>query len=76
MTTVELKRILKRKITQINDVSLLNSLNTILEPNEQIYTLTPEQRQVIIESQKEIEQGLFFTQEEIDQEFQKWLEEK
>ena len=76
MTTIELKRILKRRITQINDISLLNALITILEPKEQVYVLTPQQRQAIMESKKDIEKGHFFTQEEIDTEFQKWLEEK
>jgi hypothetical protein len=66
------------RIAEINDVSFLNAIKTILDTKTQAQTLslTPEQRFEIIESQKEIESGLFVEQVELDKEFNKWLNEK
>jgi hypothetical protein len=78
MTTIALKKLLINRIAEINDVSFLNALKTILDTktHAQTLSLTPEQRFEIIESQKEIESGLFVEQGELDKEFNKWLNEK
>lgn len=71
MTAIELKKLLIHRIAEINDVSFLNALKTILDSKTQSHTLTltAEQRYEIIESKKEIEQGLFIEQIELDKEF-------
>jgi hypothetical protein len=53
-------------------------MTTILDTKTQTQTLslTPEQRFEIIESQKEIELGLFVEQVELDKEFNKCLNGK
>lgn len=73
MTAIELKKLLINKIEEINDESFLNTINTILDTKtqSQIITLTSEQRHEIEESKKEIEQGLFIEQAELDKEFTK-----
>ncbi len=78
MTTIALKKLLINRIAEINDVSFLNAIKTILDSKTQNHTLslTPEQRFEIIESQKEIESGLFIEQVELDKEFSKWLSGK
>ncbi len=78
MTTIALKKLLINRIAEINDVSFLNAIKTILDTKTQTQTLslTPEQRFEIIESQKEIESGLFVEQVELDKEFNKWLNAK
>jgi len=80
MTTIELKKLLINRIAEINDVSFLNAIKTILETKTQTETktlsLTPEQRFEIMESRKEIESGLFVEQVELDKEFNKWLNGK
>jgi hypothetical protein len=78
MTTIALKKLLINRIAEINDVSFLNAIKTILDTKTQTQTLslTPEQRFEIIESQKEIELGLFVEQVELDKEFNKWLSGK
>ena len=75
MTAIELKKLLINRIEEINDVSFLNAIKTILDTKtqSQIITLTSEQRYEIRESKKEIEQGLFIEQVELDKEFNKWL---
>ena len=78
MTMTALKKLLNNRIAQINDVSFLNAIKTILDTKTQTQaiSLTPEQRLEIIESQKEIGSGLFVEQAELDKEFNKWLSEK
>ena len=76
MTIIALKKILINRIAEINDVSFLNAIKTILDTKAQTLSLTPEQRFEILESKKEIESGLFVEQVELDKEFNKWLNGK
>ncbi|HEY4786714.1 MAG TPA: hypothetical protein VIH57_11720 [Bacteroidales bacterium] len=75
MTSIELKKLLIHRIAEIDDVTFLNAIKTILDSKTQTRTLslTPQQQQEIIESKKEINQGLFIEQAELDNEFNKWL---
>ncbi len=74
MSAIELKKLLMHKIAEIDDVSFLKALNTILDSKTEskILSLTSEQRFEINESMEEIEQGLFIDQVELDKEFDKW----
>ncbi|NJK84905.1 MAG: hypothetical protein HC906_01915 [Bacteroidales bacterium] len=78
MTTIELKNILIHKIAEIEDISFLKAIKTILDSkaNNEILTLTPEQRNEIMESKKQIEQDLYLEHEELDKEMNKWLNSK
>ena len=75
MTTIELKKVLIHRITEINDISFLKALKTILESKTEteVISLTLEQRNEIIESKKEIEQGLYIEQEILDKKVSTWL---
>lgn len=73
MTAIELKKALIQRIAEINDVSFLKAIKTILDSKAQSLSLNDEQRIEINESKKEIEQGLFIEQAELDNEFVKWL---
>lgn len=74
MTTFELKKLLIQRITEINDVSFLKAVKTILESktNSEMILLTPEQKKEIAESKKQIEQGLFIDGESLDKDVAKW----
>ena len=78
MTTIELKKLLIHRITEINDVSFLKAVKTILDSktNTEVLLLTPEQRREIMESKKEIEQGLFVEHESVDKEVARWASAK
>jgi hypothetical protein len=78
MTTVELKKMLIHRITEINDVSFLKAIKTILDSKTEaeIISLTSEQRLELMQSRKEIEQGLYIEQELLDKEVSKWLSAK
>jgi len=75
MSAIELKKLLIHRIAEIDDVSFLKALKTIIETKtkSKVISLTKEQREEILESKKEIEQGLFIEQIELDKEFDKWL---
>jgi len=78
MTAIELKKILVHRIAEINDVSFLNAIKTILDTKTQSRTisLTEEQRLEINESKIEMKKGFLFEQSELDKEFDKWLNAK
>jgi hypothetical protein len=78
MTTLELKKLLIHRITEINDISFLRAVKIILESKTEteVLLLTPEQRSEIMESKKEIEKGLFIEQENLDKEISRWASAK
>lgn len=78
MTALELKTVLIRKISEINDVTFLKAIKTILDSktDKEILTLNTKQREEIIASQKEIENGLFVDHDELDREVTSWLNAK
>ncbi len=78
MTTIELKKLLIHRITEINDVSFLKAIKTILDAktDTEVLALTPEQRMEIMASKKEIEQGLYSNQESLNKDVAKWASEK
>ena len=77
MTTLELKKILIHRIAEINDESFLTAIKTFLDSKIQtqshILILTAQQRNEIAESKMDIEKGLFIEQDDLDNEFNKWV---
>jgi hypothetical protein len=75
MTTIELKKALIHRIAEINDISFLKAIKTILDSKteSQVIMLTEEQRDDIFESKKEIDQGQYIEHELLDKEILKWL---
>jgi hypothetical protein len=78
MTAIELKTILIHRISEINDVSFLKALKTILDTKTEsgVIQLNQEQLDDIIASKKEIEQGLFVENSVLDKEVRQWLNAK
>ncbi|MBI9037127.1 MAG: hypothetical protein JEY97_03265 [Bacteroidales bacterium] len=78
MTTIELKNILIHKITAINDESFLNAIKTIIDKKSEatIYKTTEGQKAQIQEGIYQIENGDFFTNEQVESEIDQWLKEK
>jgi hypothetical protein len=78
MTMMELKSILVHRISEINDVRFLEAIKTILDEKaeDSAIELTGDQQKEIAESKKEILQGLFIDENELDRDIQGWLIEK
>jgi len=75
MTAIQLKTLLIHRISEINDVSFLKALKTILDTKTEtgVIQLTQEQLDDIIASKKEIEQGLFIENSVLEKEVKQWL---
>jgi hypothetical protein len=78
MTTYELKTLLIHRIAEINDVSFLKALKTILDTKTEsgVIQLTQDQLKDIIESKKAIEKGLFVENNVFDKQVRQWLSER
>ncbi len=78
MTTIELKKQLINRISEIDDESFLQAIKTILDSKtqSQVITLTKAQRQEIDESKKQVEAGEFIEQDELDLKFNQWKSAK
>ena len=78
MTAIELKTILIHRISEINDISFLQAIKTILDSKTEtgVLKLSTEQLNEIIASKKEIEQRLFIENDELEKDFTKWVNAK
>jgi len=78
MTTIELKKQLIHRISEIDDESFLQAIKTILDSKtqSQVLKLTEEQRNEISESRMQIEQGQFIEQADLDKKFTEWQNSK
>jgi hypothetical protein len=78
MTMMELKSILVHRISEINDVRFLEAIKTILDEKaeDSILELTDDQKKEIAESKKQIQEGLFIKESDLDSEIQGWLDVK
>jgi hypothetical protein len=75
MTAIQLKTLLIHRISEINDVSFLKAIKTILDTKTEtgVIQLTQEQLDDIIASKKELEQGLFIENIAFEKEVKQWL---
>lgn len=78
MEVFELRNILIHKISEINDIKFLQAIKTILDSKtiHEIINLSHEQRNEIMASKKNIEEGQFIDNVELDSEVRQWLSEK
>jgi len=78
MTTIQLKNALIQRISEIEDKSILEAIKTILDSKTEsrVMTLTPEITAEIVASKKEIEEGIFFDNNQLETEVEEWLNEK
>lgn len=76
MSTVELRKRLIDKIQKTENKNLLEEASRLLDletDNIDIYKLTEDQRKVVHEARKQIDQGQFLTDEQSNKETDEWL---
>jgi len=75
MTTIELKKQLIHRISEIEDMNFLKALKTILDSklNKGVLNLTAEQKDEIIESREDVKKGLVIDNALLDKEIKAWL---
>jgi len=75
MTTVQIKKAVIKKISEIEDKSFLEAINTILDlkTETKVLHLSKEIRDEIIASREEIKQGQFVKNDVLEKELDEWL---
>ena len=78
MTRIELQNLLIQRISEINDISFLEAIQTILDSKSEaaVLPLSIDQRDEILASKKEIEQGLSIENTVLEDEVAGWLKAK
>ncbi len=78
MTTIELKKELIHRITEIEDEDFLKAIKTILDlkVSSGILNLTREQKEEIITSRENAYKGEVIDNEILDKEIKSWLNER
>lgn len=78
MTTIELKRSIIQRIAQIDDSTFLKAIKTIIDsnPSEPVFPIPENLKIQIKESRKQIRKGQGISNEDLNNEILKWLEER
>jgi len=78
MSTSELQNILIERIKSLEDDTLLKEMLALIDSEvdeNEIYKLSPEQREAINEARLQVLNGQHYTNEEVDREINQWLNE-
>ncbi len=76
MSVAELQKKLIEKISKTNDVGLLEEIYNFMGIDEEVeifYNLSDEQLSIIEDSREQIKNGQSFTDDEINNDTEKWL---
>ncbi len=76
MTVATLQNRVKENISLINDKSVLETINRIIDENSQVYILSDEQVNLVKEAQEEFKNGDFLNQEDMDKQVEQWAKRK
>jgi predicted subunit of tRNA(5-methylaminomethyl-2-thiouridylate) methyltransferase len=79
MNVAEIKSNIINKITSTEDLLMLEQITEILGislPKKEIYVLTDEQLIIVNESSEQFRKGDFLTEEEAENDIQKWLKDE
>jgi hypothetical protein len=77
MSVTELQQKLIDKISTTNDVDLLEDIYSFIGIDEEVgkfYTLSDKQISSIEQSQQQIKDGNYFTNDDVNKEIDEWLE--
>ena len=76
MTVATLQKRVKENISLINDKSVLETINRIIDENSQVYILSDEQVNLLKEAQEEFKNGNYLSQEDVDKQVAQWAKRK
>ena len=78
MTAIDIKNHIIQKLNQINDISFLNAVKTIIDSKSEneIFYINKELEQILINRKRKIDKGEFINSEDVFKESEKWLDEK
>ena len=76
MTVATLQKRVKENISLINDKSILETINRIIDENSQVYILSDEQVNLVKEAQEEFKNGDYLNQVDVDKQVEQWVKRK
>ena len=76
MTVATLQKRVKENISLINDKSILETINRIIDENSQVYILSDEQVNLVKEAQEEFKSGDYLNQKDVDKQVEQWAKRK
>jgi hypothetical protein len=75
MTLVELKKSIHQKIDDLKDRELLELINQIAHKKDDVFIIPDHMKKGIEQGKKDIINGNFFTMEDFEKKYEKWLKE-
>ena len=78
MTTIELKKSIILSIAEIEDSEFLKAIKTIIDSNQSdaVFKVSEPMKKDIETGRKQITEGKYTTQEDLEKEIYAWLKEK
>ncbi len=78
MTTIELKKNIILRIAEIEDSEFLKAIKTIIDSNQSdaVFKVSEPMKKDIETGRKQITEGKYTTQEDLEKEIYAWLKEK
>jgi hypothetical protein len=78
MSTIELRELIINQLTQINDISFLNAIKTIIDSKakEEAYKLSGYQKDRIRTGREQLLKGQTISHDELQKEIDQWLQSK
>ena len=68
-----LKKSLHEKVEQSNDLELLKKIHFFLEKREKLFIVPEHMKEGIMQGREDIKNGNFFTMEEMEKKYEKYL---
>ena len=73
MTLVELKKSIHQKVDKLDDLELLELINQLAHKKDDVFVVPEHMKEGIRQGDEDIKNGLFFTMEDFEKKYEKWL---
>lgn len=73
MTVAALQKRVKQNISSIEDLVVLEKINQLIDETSKVYVLSEDQLEMLKESDEDLKNGYFFTQDEMDEKVKEWM---
>ena len=75
MEVSELKKVLHQRIDELNDSEVLEAVNNFISNQDKVFKIPQKWREDISQGRKDIEEGNYYTLEDFQEKYKKWLED-
>ncbi|MDB5153724.1 MAG: hypothetical protein JWR54_2475 [Mucilaginibacter sp.] len=75
MTLIELKKSIHKKVDDLNDRELLELVDAIVNRKDEVFVIPEHMKEGIRQGMEDIKNGDFYTMEDFEKKYEKWLKE-